>query len=118
MLTGRMRHAGGGVGRLLVERLGLEQRLRERVQLAALARQQLGRVGVRLVGQPPHLGVDDLLRVLRGLRDPGQQLAVWPSEGSTATGPIAGLMPQRPTIWRAIAVICWMSDSAPELMLS
>ena len=41
-----------------------------------------------------------------------------PSAGSTATGPIAGLMPQRPTIWRAIAVICWMSDSAPELMLS
>ena len=36
-----------------------------------------------------------------------------PSRGSTATGPIARLIPQRPTMWRAIAVSCWMSDSAP-----
>ena len=28
-------------------------------------------------------------------------------------GPISELMPQRPTIWRAIPVSCWMSDSAP-----
>ena len=39
-----------------------------------------------------------------------------PSRGITATGPIAGLMPQRPTIWRAISVSCWMSDSAPVLV--
>ena len=41
----------------------------------------------------------------------------WPSEGSTAIGPIASLMPQRPTIWRAIAVSCWMSDSAPLVIV-
>ena len=35
------------------------------------------------------------------------------SEGITAIGPNARLMPQRPTIRRAIAVSCWMSDSAP-----
>ena len=35
------------------------------------------------------------------------------SEGSTAIGPTASLMPQRPTIWRAMPVSCWMSDSAP-----
>ena len=37
----------------------------------------------------------------------------WASDGITAIGPISGLMPQRPTIWRAIPVSCWMSDSAP-----
>ena len=26
---------------------------------------------------------------------------------------IVRLIPQRPTIWRAMAVSCWMSDSAP-----
>ena len=36
-----------------------------------------------------------------------------PSSGITAIGPIARLMPQRPTMWRAIRVSCWMSDSAP-----
>jgi hypothetical protein len=35
------------------------------------------------------------------------------SDGITAIGPIALLIPQRPTIWRAICVSCWMSDSAP-----
>ena len=35
---------------------------------------------------------------------------------STATGPTAALMPQRPTIRRAIAVNCSMSDSAPVLI--
>ena len=38
------------------------------------------------------------------------------SEGRTATGPIASLMPQRPTIRRAISVSCWMSDSAPVVI--
>ena len=36
-----------------------------------------------------------------------------PSRGSTAIGPTASLMPQRPTMLRAISVSCWMSDSAP-----
>ena len=36
---------------------------------------------------------------------------------ATATGPIASLMPQRPTMPRAIWVSCWMSDSAPVVML-
>ena len=39
-----------------------------------------------------------------------------PSAGITAIGPIARLMPQRPTMWRAIRVSCWMSDSAPVVM--
>ena len=43
--------------------------------------------------------------------------APWASDGMTATGPIFGLMPQRPTIWRAMRVSCWMSDSAPALIV-
>ena len=41
----------------------------------------------------------------------------WPSDGSTAIGPTDSLIPQRPTIWRAIAVSCWMSDSAPAVIV-
>ena len=40
-----------------------------------------------------------------------------PSEGRTLTNPIASLMPQRPTIWRAIVVTWSMSDSAPVLIV-
>ena len=38
-----------------------------------------------------------------------------PSErpSATAMGPMTSLIPQRPTMPRAIWVICWMSDSAP-----
>ena len=36
--------------------------------------------------------------------------------GSTAIGPTASLMPQRPTMLRAISVSCWMSDSAPVVI--
>ena len=42
----------------------------------------------------------------------------WASLGMTAIGPIARLIPHLPTIWRAIAVSCWMSDSAPALIES
>ena len=68
-----VRHPGGGVGGFLVERLGLEQRLGQRIELGALAAQQLEGARVRLVGQPPHLGIDRLLGQLRGLGDAGQQ---------------------------------------------
>ena len=37
--------------------------------------------------------------------------------GRTAIGPIASLIPQRPTIPRAIDVSCWMSDSAPVVIV-
>ena len=37
--------------------------------------------------------------------------------GSTAIGPTLSLIPQRPTIWRAIAVTWSMSDSAPVVMV-
>ena len=36
-----------------------------------------------------------------------------PSWRRTVIVPIFSLMPQRPTIWRAIWVSCWKSDSAP-----
>ena len=39
------------------------------------------------------------------------------SEGSTAIGPMLRLMPQRPTMPRAIPVSCWMSDSAPVVIV-
>jgi hypothetical protein len=55
-----------------------------------------------------HLVVDELLRVRRDLCDSRKERL-----GSTETRPIASLMPQRPTIWRAISVSCWRSDSAP-----
>jgi len=32
-------------------------------------------------------------------------------------GPSLSLIPQRPTIWRAIWVSCWMSDSAPVVIV-
>ena len=47
---------------------------------------------------------------------PGQQDAVLRARRLTATGPIASLMPQRPTMPRAIWVRFWMSDSAPVVV--
>ena len=37
---------------------------------------------------------------------------------ATAIGPMTSLIPQRPTMPRAIWVICWMSDSAPVVSLA
>ncbi len=42
----------------------------------------------------------------------------WPHEGSTETGPMAGDMPHRPTIWRAIALACSISFSAPVALIA
>ena len=39
------------------------------------------------------------------------------SLGSVATGPSERLIPQRPTIARAIPVSCSMSDSAPVVIV-
>ena len=92
----RVRHAGGGVGGLLVERLGLEQRLRERVQLRALAR-AAGRVASacassasRRTSASTSFCVSSEVWATPGSNGPS------PSAGSTATGPMAALMPQRP----------------------
>ena len=52
---------------------------------------------------PPHLLVDQLLRARRDLGRAGQQRPARRRTGSTASGPIASLIPQRPTIWRAIS---------------
>ena len=68
---------------------------------------------VRRLDDPPHLLVDQPLGRLRGLARRRAGTARIPSVGITAIGPIAWLIPQRPTIWRAIRVSCWMSDSAP-----
>ncbi|MEA2229162.1 MAG: hypothetical protein QOF04_2792 [Solirubrobacteraceae bacterium] len=38
--------------------------------------------------------------------------------GSSVTGPSLSLMPHRPTIWRAICVRCWRSDSAPVVTVA
>ena len=40
-----------------------------------------------------------------------------PSAERTRTNPIASLIPQRPTIWRAIVVTWSMSDSAPVVIV-
>ena len=113
----RSRDAGGCVRLVLVERLVLEQRAGERVELAAVLASAARTTSlVRLVDDPPHLVVDQLLRVRRDLGDTRGAAARAPSRAITASGPIASLMPQRPTIWRAISVSCWMSDSAPVLM--
>ena len=105
------------VGGVLVERLGGEQRGGQGVQPLAVLAQQLSDRGVRLLDDPPHLLVDDPLRRLDTWEAPGSS-GFWASLGITAIGPISRLMPQRPTIWRAIMVSCWMSDSAPALIES
>ena len=72
---------------------------------------------VALVDDPLDLLVDQPLGLLRGLgRRPGSS-GPRASEGSTAIGPIARLIPQRPTIARAIPVSCSMSDSAPVVIV-
>ncbi len=40
-----------------------------------------------------------------------------PSAGWTATKPTSSLIPHRPTMPRAIPVACWMSDSAPVVIV-
>ena len=107
-----MADAGRGVGLVLVERLVLEQRLRQRIELRSVLAQQRDDFFVGLFHDAPDFGVDELLRVLRDLGGTGQD-GPRPSVGMTVSGPTALLMPQRPTIWRAISVSCWMSDSAP-----
>ena len=47
----------------------------------------------------------------------GSEIGPRASDGSTAIGPIAWLIPQRPTIARAIPVSCSMSDSAPVVIV-
>ncbi len=70
----------------------------------------------RGVDDPPHLAVDEPCVACETSEAPGQQRPL-ASDGSTAIGPIDSLIPQRPTIWRAIAVSCWMSDSAPAVIV-
>ena len=107
-----------GVGVVLVERLVLEQRGGERVELAAVLRSSATTSLVRLVDDAAHLVVDELAACAGETSAAPGRNGPAPSRGSTATGPIAELMPQRPTIWRAISVSCWMSDSAPVRRLA
>ena len=109
-----MLDAGGRVGVVLVERLVLEQR----VPRASRASSRFS------ASSATHL----LVRLARRSAAPRRRSAPAcaprprtrpgaagprPSDGRTASGPISSLIPQRPTIWRAISVSCWMSDSAP-----
>jgi hypothetical protein len=66
------RDAGGGVRVGLVERLVLEQRLGERVELRAIRAQQRLDVLVRRSDDPAHLVVDQLLRLGRDLGRAGK----------------------------------------------
>ena len=89
----RVRDARRRVGLRLVERLGLEQRLGERLELVAVLDEQSVDLRVRLVDEPPDLVVDHLLGVARRSRAaPGEQRAC-ASAGITATGPMAGAHP-------------------------
>jgi len=60
------------IGLILVERLVLEQSLCEGIELVAVLPQQRDLL-VRLVDDPSHLLVDQLLRALRDLGGAGQQ---------------------------------------------
>ena len=89
-------------------------------QLTQIARQMVGRWGMSdKLGPITVLPSDGQGPLLPGASEtsltPGRS-GPWPSLGSTETGPILSLMPHRPTIWRAIWVSCWMSDSAPVVI--
>ena len=114
--TGSGVDARGLVGLVLVERLVLEQGARERLEAVALALEQRDRLLLGLVDDLAHLLVDQPLRVLGGLRDARAAAGPRSSDGETATAPIASLIPQRPTMLRAMRVSCWMSDSAPVVV--
>lgn len=58
LLGGAHRHSGGGVSVGGVERLGLEQCVREAVELVAVVVQQLRHGLVSIVDEGPHLLVD------------------------------------------------------------
>ena len=111
-----MRDLGRGVGGVLVERLRAQQRVGQRLELAAVLVEQPRDLAVGLLDDPPHLLVDEALGQLGRLAGAGQQRALL-LRGSTAIGPIASLIPQRPTMPRAIWVSCWMSDSAPVVIV-
>ena len=112
------RDAGGGVGVGRVERLGVEQRVGEAVELVAVLGEQLrdlARARPRRSGAPPRRSATASAarsRSRRGAAAPARRA------GSTAIGPSFSLIPQRPTIWRAIWVSCWMSDSAPVVIVA
>ena len=75
--------------------------------------EQLAHLVVRLVDDAAHLGVHQLLG---GLGRPRRRPAAAARRRRAARRPgsrPSSLMPQRPTMPRAIPVTCWMSDSAP-----
>ena len=109
----RGRVTPGRVGVVLVERLVLSSACASDSSLSRFSRSRRGPPRA-LVDDPPHLVVDELLRFRSRPRRAGQERSRPP--GMTAIGPIVGLIPQRPTICRAIPVSCWMSDSAPVLI--
>ena len=70
-----MADAGRGVGLVLVERLVLEQRVGQRVELFPVGAEKLDDLLVGLVHDPAHLLVDQLLRSLGDLTRPGEERA-------------------------------------------
>jgi hypothetical protein len=72
-LRGTHRHAGGGVGVRRVERLGLEQRMAEGVELVAMLAEHLGDLRMGVVDQTAHLLVDQALGVPGRLADAGKE---------------------------------------------
>ena len=111
------RETGGFVGLVLVERLGVEEAFGESVEVLAVGSEGFDRVGVALVDDATDFGVDDLAGGRRGTVAVEDELLL-PGGGSMVTGPIAGDMPQRPTIWRAMVVTMSRSDSAPVVKSS
>ena len=107
--------AGSRVGLVFLERLLAPAAHGPGVELLAVLAEQLARLLVALLDDAPRLcrrPACGSRRTVRRAR-PRRPRAGCPSRGRTVTGPTAADMPQRPTIWRAIAVICSRSDSAP-----
>src|SRR5690348_10306319 len=108
---GVLADARGGVGIVLIEGFPLQKRVREPVQPVPAAAQGGQRLRVAFLDDLAGFGVNQLFGG-RGdaVQAVGRFLA---GRGSTVTGPIAGDMPHRPAICRAMLLACSMSFSAP-----
>lgn len=81
----------------------LEQRGRERIDLGAVLSEQGDHFLLRLVGYARYLLVDELLCMRRYLGATGEEGPAEAVPRDHRDGPTAALIPQRPTIWRAIS---------------
>jgi hypothetical protein len=108
------RDPGRSVGVVLAKGLVGDEAVGERLEVVAVLLEKREHVVVRVGDDPAHLFVNQPLRLRRGDLGPGRSgLSLW--EGRAVIGPMTSLVPQRPTIWRAIAVTCSRSDSAPAV---